>query len=350
MLRAQNAYRECDTLFYQGANCTQTQALKYTGNQKIVATTGELMWSTGRNNLAPLQVIYNLHIGTEIADVNLNPFDTRLSYLNPVKLFYSGVSWAKNYWEGVHIEPAPNPTPDSVVFHSQYPSLVSYGQEPDIQSHYLKYQAWLDRINKNNGLILWGVSRGTAATFCAFARYKYPEVKLVVLEGAIDSVANIARTIAMNTFRSERAASYALGAFRTATGFLHKFNLFGYSPNGVSPIDMVNEFPENIPVVFVTSKKDSVVPAENTENIAKRLAERGKNDVYVLRLENSSHPNYMYDDKNDRDIYEAFIHAVYRKYGLQHDHELADKGEPWLEKALIKQPEQRHTLAPTGSI
>lgn len=35
-------YNECDTIFYQGINNTQTHALKYTGDQKIIATTGQL--------------------------------------------------------------------------------------------------------------------------------------------------------------------------------------------------------------------------------------------------------------------------------------------------------------------
>jgi hypothetical protein len=34
----------------------------------MIATTGEIMWSEGRNKFTPLKVIYNLHIGTEIAD------------------------------------------------------------------------------------------------------------------------------------------------------------------------------------------------------------------------------------------------------------------------------------------
>lgn len=62
---------------------------------------------------------------------------------------------------------------------------MSIGQETDMQSHRRKYDSWLASKDKTQGLILWGVSRGTAATFCAFAKRKYPEVKLVVLEGLL---------------------------------------------------------------------------------------------------------------------------------------------------------------------
>lgn len=51
------------------------------------------MWCTGRNNLSPLNVIYKLHIGVEIADVNLNPFDSYLSYFNPIKIIGSAITW-----------------------------------------------------------------------------------------------------------------------------------------------------------------------------------------------------------------------------------------------------------------
>ena len=64
----------CDTIFYQGNGNSQTHILKYVGEQHLTATTGEEMWSVGRNNLSPLNVIYSPHIGPEIADVNLNPF------------------------------------------------------------------------------------------------------------------------------------------------------------------------------------------------------------------------------------------------------------------------------------
>jgi hypothetical protein len=58
---------------------------------------------------------------------------------------------------------------------------VSYGQTSDWLSHKAKYDYWKQH-GKNKGLILYGVSRGTAATFCAYAQYQYPETKLVILD------------------------------------------------------------------------------------------------------------------------------------------------------------------------
>lgn len=302
---------ECDTLFYQGYCATQVQALKYIGNQKITATTGEIMWCTGRNNLPPLNVIYKLHIGPEISDVNLHPYDSYTSMLNPIKLRDSVQTWISNKYYGYHFHAPLQAYTESVRFAVPIYSQISFGQETDMQSHRKKYDSWLEKEDRTSGLILWGVSRGTAATFCAFAKEKYKEVKLVVLEGAVDSMPEVFENI-----YSHRVVS----AINTGLSFFTQ-----YRPDGPSPLKMVADFPENIPVVFITSKIDSIY--SNTENIACALARKGKNDVYLLKLERSNHATYMFDDGDDHDCYETFIHAIYKKYNLKHDSELARKGE-----------------------
>lgn len=330
-------YTTCDTIFYQGANSTQTQVMHYSGSQIIRATTGEFLCCHGRNNLKPLNVIFNLHIGEEIADVNLTPYAAYYDYLNPFKWLYTAVSWTKNYATGVHIHPAKNPLPESVIFHSPNLANMSYGQRSDIESHQRKYLSWKEN-KKNDGLILYGVSRGTAATFNAYATYQYPEVKLVILEGAIDSMENILKSLARRLLRYESVANLTYEGLQTTVAFLNRNGLFGYKREGESPLSLVDQFPENTPVVFITSKKDTIVPPENTKNIATVLNQRGKNDVYVLELNNSRHPCYMYDDKQDREQYETFIHAIYKKYGIAHDAECAQKGEPLVEQCLLIKP------------
>jgi hypothetical protein len=328
----------CDTLFYQGNGSSQTQALKYTGDKKILATTGEIMWCTGRNDLKPLNVIYRLHIGTEIADVNLRPFDSYTSYFNPIKLAGAAITWTSNWRNGFHfLPPMQGEYIDSVKFHSPVISEISIGQSSDMESHRRKYLTWLQKPDKTKGLILYGVSRGTAATFCAFAAEKYPEVRLMILEGAIDTVNDVLSHRVYNTLELEYLSPVVNRAIKSGLSFFGK-----YREDGPSPMRSVDEFPENVPVVFITSRADDVVPDKNTRRIAEALARKQKNDVYLLTLERSSHPNYMFDDKEDRDRYEAFIHAIYKKYGLQHDANLAEKGRDFVAAATlyIKQAEQ----------
>jgi hypothetical protein len=311
---------ECDTLFFQGMSCSQTQALKYIGPQKVIATTGELMWCTGKNKLPPLNVIYKLHIGKEIADVNLQPCGTWTSVLNPFNLIGSAVSWASNRSNGFYFSASSKVT-TSVKFHAPVISQINIGQTTDIESHGEKYQQWLQKPDRTPGLILYGVSRGTAATFCAFAKEKYPEVKLVILEGAIDSVPNVLQKRVSNLFHSDYLASKVYNGVSSLLSFFTQ-----YRPDGPSPLANVSDYPDKVPTVFITSKVDTEVPSENTRRLANALVQRGKNDVYLLTLERSSHPNYMFENNADRDNYEAFIHAIYKKYNLHHDPELAEKG------------------------
>lgn len=309
----------CDTIFYQGNGGSQTQSLKYIGDQVIEATTREKMWCTGRNNFPPFKVIYKLYLGKEIADVDLHPkvFDTTVPFFHPIKLLGMTITWASNWLNGFHFSSPTTASAESVVFHAPILTQVSIGQETDMLSHRRKYDAWLQQEDKTDGLILYGVSRGTAATFCAFAKEKYPEVRLVVLEGAIDSVEKVILT------RYKRCANF----ISSGLSIFKRLGFAQYNKDGTSPLKSIENFPESVPVVFITSKVDKVVTCGNTENIANALAKKGKNDVYLLKLERSSHPNYMFDDAEDRNTYEVFIHAIYKKYNLRHNPDLAKKGE-----------------------
>jgi len=332
---------ECDTLFYQGNTSSQTQAVNYTGGRPTIATTGERMWGIGCRGLPPLDVIHRLHLNPEISDVNLNPFDHWTSVFYPVTTIGSLARWTANQYSGCRIERPQMVQVESVRYHAPILSEISIGQETDMNSHRLKYNNWLNREDKTDGLILWGVSRGTAATFCAFAREKYAEVRLVVLEGAIDSVPEVLKRRATRLFGSHLSGP-ATGIVNSGLTFFTK-----YRPDGPSPLKSIPEFPEGVPVVFITSRLDKEVPCANTENIAQHLADKNRNEVYLLRLEHCSHIGYMYDDRDDHDRYESFIHAIYKKYGLKHNPELADKGEASVEQSLVVpvQPENRQVFA-----
>jgi hypothetical protein len=299
IIKAIDTYELCDTLFFQGITTSQSQVLKYVGNQKIKATTGQIMWCTGCNNLMPLRVIYKPHIGVEVSDVNLKTFNTYHSYLNPVKIIGSAITWSLDWHFGYHFTLPIPPNMESLAFHTPNLSQISIGQECDMQSHRKKYDSWLAEKDKTDGLILWGVSRGTAATFCAFANERYPEVKLVVLEGAIDSIQHVLPNLVANFIPTQFLSRHITSAITSGFSFFKTRNFMQYDPQGPSPLKSVSSFPEGIPVVFISSKKDKIVSWENTERIAKKLAEKGKNDVYLLTLQHSEHPSYMFDDRNN---------------------------------------------------
>ncbi len=319
-------YKDHNTLFAPGnGESSQVQLAKYLPtDQPIITTTQEAVRCEGRNNLKPIDVAHKPFIGSEMADVNLRPFNSYLSFCNPYNWGWWARTTSTNKYFGIHVTALPSKTSlESVRYHSIDLSNYSLGQITDIESHRKRYRQWLESENREDALVLIGVSRGTSTTFCAFAEYKYPEVKLVILEGAIDSIENILPQRVANTCKINCLSRSITKAVYAGLSFFTK-----YDRNGPSPLNKVDQFPENVPVVFITSKMDTLVTCENTENIAHALANKGKNDVYLLKLERSSHPNYMFDDKEDRDNYEALIHAIKAEEGLVHDAELAAKGKP----------------------
>lgn len=315
------------TIFYQGILNSQAQLTKYIGTRTMQASSGQTMSCAGLHHLKPIDVLINPFIGKEIRDVNTRVFQHGLtSYLNPLNILSSCVTKFANWYQGIEIrdqENAPKKNlKEDLKTYGLNISQISLGQETDIESHYDKYKLWKQAFPDNNNLILWGVSRGAATTFNAIAKYKYPEVKLVVLEGCY------------NTFKDVLKRRYLLSPLTSL--FNLGLNLFThYHNDGPSPTKSVKDFPAHVPVVFITSKKDTLVPATSTTKLANSLAARQQNDVYLLKLENSSHPHYMFDDKTDHDAYEAFIHAIYQRYDMPYDKELARKGAPLLEQAAL---------------
>lgn len=318
---------DCDTIFFQGNGCSQTQILKYVGDSKVIATTGETMWCTSQN----IKVIYRPFIGNEITDISLKPFDSPSRFFNPVVLVNSAATKISNLANGFHVESIPD-AEETVAYHCSNISEINIGQESDIHSHKSKHDAWFQNNKKTKDLILFGVSRGTAATFCAYAIYKYPQVKLVILEGAIDSVPEVIKNRAGLYFESEDACNFISQKINTTLTFLNNKNYIKFNPEGLSPLDCVDDFPENVPVVFISSKIDKTVPYKSTENIAQKLASRGKNEVFLISLNASSHPNYAFDCKEDREIYETTINAILKRFGFKHDPLLAEKGESKLDQ------------------
>ena len=88
----------------------------------------------------------------------------------------------------------------------------------------------------------------------------------------------------------------------------------------------IDEFPEGVPVVFITSKVDEVIPNQSTKKLAIELARREKNHVYLLELKTSWHAHYPTQYLADREIYTHGLHAIYKIHGLPYIEDFAAKG------------------------
>ena len=138
----------------------------------------------------------------------------------------------------------------------------------------------------------------------------YNNIRLVTLEGCGDNLSNLVdnRFWYIPTLGIDlRQKLYRL----ITTTFTH------HKPDGISPLDVVNEFPHDIPVAFISSKIDTEVPFKNTENIVAALKKSGHPNIHFLVLNNSSHNGYMMDDSVDREKYLLFMKALYHTLRIQ---------------------------------
>lgn len=334
-------HKTCDqyqTIFYQGILCSQTQLAKYIGSRIMRTTNGQNMVCKGMHDLNPIDVLINPFIGKEIKDVDMKAFKHVGSCINPLNLISTCLTKFANWYQGVEVHDPEDPNESSKEDLKTYGlnvSQISIGQETDMESHYEKYKMWKNAF-PNSHLILYGVSRGAATTFNALAKYQYPEVKLVILESCFNTLDDVLK----NRYFSPFSSLLNCG-----------LNLFTrYHNDGPTPAKSVAAFPQNLPVVFITSENDKFIPASSTTKLAKALASRHKNDVYLLTLKHGTHPNYMFDDKKDHDDYEAFIHAIYQRYHMPYDKALAERGESLLAGAtLYRQTESEEHEYTTGT-
>ncbi len=323
------------TLYYQGMFSSQTQCSKYTGDRGFVGTTGEYV-ACPKNSI---DVIHTPYIGVEIDEVQpqvsfSNLWQNRMNPFNLIKALYYYthylVSQRQNNLYGITVSPnqfSDKTSDQTIAGHSINISQINIGQDGDVKYHRIKY----DKFTVQHGdcpLILYGVSRGAVTSFNALAINinQYSNVRLAIFEGCFDSYQHL--------MQKRWPTLFSIGAQNVLVPFVEKVT--SYKRSGVNPIDNVNAFPKNVPTLFVTSKIDAEVPMSCTCALAQALAQNGHKEVYLLVLENSTHPRYTMDDQRDKELYEQVVHALYQKLQLPHRPDLAKKGKKALKRCRLQ--------------
>jgi hypothetical protein len=303
------------TVFYGGLYSSQTQLAKFTGNRGFIGTTSEHVICPNSCDL-----IKNPWINKEISEIELEKKED--PFRNPVKLISKYIS--KNYNEShykitdkcsdakcEHFAVTNNFTLDKTLKNHNVRLLgLNFGQNVDIIECISRIKSASE--GKNDGLIMYGLSKGAATIFntLSYLNRHYEEsdgninliskVKLVVLDGCYNNLTeNISKTYKASFFLNFAINSLTL------------YNKSGYSPN-----KSVNNFPSNIPIIFITSKKDTEVPMSQTITLAKSLANSTRGVVYLLILDNSTHSNCSIEDESDKLKYLLLLHNIYKKLDL----------------------------------
>lgn len=180
------------------------------------------------------------------------------------------------------------------------PVKFNLGQELDLYQINEAYQKILLK-DKNAKIICFGVSRGGAALINFLALFKPTNIKGVIIEGAPSSL--------MEIVNNSSGLNYI---FYSMINKLAPY-VTNYRSNGPHPINSVLNLPHDIPILFVTSKKDQIVPYECSVNMYNKMIDNGYKNVELLVLENSKHDDYLSNNNDDTNKYLQSVSDIYKK-------------------------------------
>lgn len=194
----------------------------------------------------------------------------------------------------------------------KYPKRVSMGQMNEIR-------ALDDEIHKlNSDTVLFGHSLGAATVITYLATCQPLTVKAVILEAPFDTV---------ETVVNNKAGIFSwTGIGSLVRGFAYP----GYDSSGIKPLHCISRLNKDIPIIFIHSKKDTLIPVASSRNLYCELKKAGHTKVHLFELSQAGHNNAT--TSPDADDYQHVVHAFYKKYGLPHDALCAQVGESLLAK------------------
>lgn len=263
---------------------------------------------------------------------------------NPIKMFINRVRQdmypmaAHFMYERYGILVIDNPTSNkTVVNYGFHFSRGNVGQKDDIAAYAKTYAQHIADYPETD-IILYGDSRGAATTLNFLATHKPAHVKAAVLEGAFDAMPHVMK----HCLYSDKEASVEKRLTGTLSLLMRR-----YKKNAPSPYDYAERITDEVPLLFVTSLKDWVVPPQSTFRLYARLKERCFTNVHILVLERSTHPCYMLDDAADRELYESVVHAFYKQYNLPHNAAKAAAGASAFSRTQpsVRELKTKYTMA-----
>lgn len=194
---------------------------------------------------------------------------------------------------------------------------VNLGQEHDVQRLHEAYKKLQECFPEHN-VILIGVSRGASTIINFVAQYQPKNIDAIVLESPFDTLSSVIKHL---------LSRYCIGWFPFAQHIGHKI-CQKHFPNvqikGTFPLENISKIPHKIPIIFVHSKRDKVIPVKCSRALYLKLKQEGHPNTYLVELNSGSHGKLIHGE--DSDFYLYCVHAFYKKHGLPHNHECATPG------------------------
>lgn len=175
------------------------------------------------------------------------------------------------------------------------------------------------RVKPTDATVLVGLSRGASVLVNFMGIYNPSNVQAVILESPFDSI----QSLVHDTLHRKKCA-WVPGSKKMLLKLVG-YTFKKYDVNGIKPIDTINGLRTDLPILFVCSLTDSLVPAWSTIALYEKLRSKGHKHVYLLILPHGVHSRLITDPMHGR-LYQTVAHAFYRRYGLPHDPYIAQQG------------------------
>lgn len=203
-----------------------------------------------------------------------------------------------------------------------YHKEVNLGQEKDLERLHYAYEKTRETL-PNHDVILTGISRGAATILNYAALYQPEQVKALVIESPFDTLSAVVKHLLTRYHIGWVPFSKTIG-FKVCQKHFPCINF-----KGVFPLNVVDKIPQEMPVIFIHSKKDRTVPINSSRRLYVRLKETGHEHVYLVELQSGNHGKLIFGQ--DADFYNYVVHAFYKKYDLTHNPEFARHGQNLLQ-------------------
>jgi hypothetical protein len=268
------------TIYAQGNMASRAQCAKYTSNGILI---------NGAQVTIPNapDLLFNPFIYPELDDIGY------YWSWNPIHWFFQILSWMKTFYFNSYNETA---------YHVHLTEVNVAGKD-DIRQHHNAIRSCVKKYPDKN-IVLFGASRGASMTLVGISTLPEEErsrIKLVVLEAPFDSVPTVLK--------------YRFGEVLGSLCLILLEKIGKYDPSFISPIDAIENFPLDIPVVFITSLGDRIVHHTLTQNLIDKLQNvRGHKKVHHLMLHNTSHTAMSLGKGVDQREYLNFMNSIYLNY------------------------------------
>ena len=187
------------------------------------------------------------------------------------------------------------------------PLSTCVGQEEDL--------AQIHSVCKDHThIILVGCSRGGGTIVSYLGMYKPTNIIGAVIESPFDDTRNVINYLADQINIQKRSV---IDKIANALAPNHK-------QDGIQPIDHVADITQDIPLLFICTTKDRIIPLQSCLNLYTKARVSGHKKCHLWISEHGAHG--LITISSDGPMMRNVIHAFYKEYDLPYNAEWADAG------------------------